>query len=975
MHFFSILLLIFLSILNASCDDQEHTQSYLDMNLVGGFNDHTMQDITRTEFFELAASQYGKYSLKFYQWGYHSAPKLNQLNEVDMRFMDARFYQLHDEYYWFRLMNGQEMYGFDTEPFEQMRFDSVQQITSWANQQVNQGKTLPLDLRFVSDRLYSPYFYEVALSDVSPVVVGTLSYFQPKEGRKIKGEIWCFELEYSDATSPAQIHMIAQKLRERLGPEIGDQLYWMIRSPIQEKTAQEISNQRLAEYDRLLRYDDVIIPGEVEVYSEGISAGRVHLMDVEELTGNQNQPQANDILIYPTVPDLLPSCQGLITSIPQTPLAHINLLARNRGIPNLYLGGAVSDPKINQLGSIRAPVILKSTFPNQYVLHAISEMEYQQWLTLNQPQPKTITPVDLNGIEYLYDLQTLSFEDALKLRPVIGGKNAGMVALLRQPILQSLTPYQPMAISIKAYDEFIQPLMPMITELLKDKLFIQDPRVRAMALEDEDFYRATYTDQEDIDFANAIKAGEIPSAYQIDDHSILLTIIGQNGLKKVIRKQDFSETLNQVLIQPIKSHFGALSEKQGLRFRSSSNVEDIEGFNGAGLYESHTGFIYPEKQPTEDQKKDLAYAIKKAWASYWGVEAFDERKREKIDHLSGQMALLVHPRFEDEMEKSNGVITFTMYPLDQNFPSSSRQKPQHFNALALMEINAQVGSLSITNPEKLDALPEVTQVMMDLNGHISIERLQGSTESNGLDVLSDAQNLALFEQMFLLTHSWRNQVNQDLKKSQNLEALVLDIEFREVKEGWPQLASGEILESRIVVKQARPLEPSPRNLPATFQEKPIPRDILRRINKTIVMSCENEVLKGEFTMIWTDPLKSPKMGYEEQPFISELHFSAKEDSQNNRDRVWLLHHLNYEAELLSYQNSNRFELSFIPRDQVILPFQKLVFKIDQNDHRFEFLPKVENGEENIQMGNITCQSNLVYATPNEYLNQLLEQAN
>ena len=31
----------------------------------------------------------------------------------------------------------------------------------------------------------------------------------------------------------------------------------------------------------------------------------------------------------------------------------------------------------------------------------------------------------------------------------------------------------------------------------------------------------------------------------------------------------------------------------GLRFRSSSSVEDIEGFNGAGLYTSYTGYLRP----------------------------------------------------------------------------------------------------------------------------------------------------------------------------------------------------------------------------------------------------------------------------------------------------------------------------------------------------------------------------------------------
>ena len=34
--------------------------------------------------------------------------------------------------------------------------------------------------------------------------------------------------------------------------------------------------------------------------------------------------------------------------MPQTPLAHLNLLARNRGLPNAYWGGVVDDLAVEQ---------------------------------------------------------------------------------------------------------------------------------------------------------------------------------------------------------------------------------------------------------------------------------------------------------------------------------------------------------------------------------------------------------------------------------------------------------------------------------------------------------------------------------------------------------------------------------------------------------------------------------------------------
>jgi hypothetical protein len=81
-------------------------------------------------------------------------------------------------------------------------------------------------------------------------------------------------------------------------------------------------------------------------------------------------------------------------------------------------------------------------------------------------------------------------------------------------------------------------------------------------------------------------------------------------------------------------------------------VEDVEGFNGAGLYTSYTGYLRPEAQADPDDRDNtIESAIQKAWASYWSFEAFEERRAEQIDHLSGAMGLVVHARFDDDLER------------------------------------------------------------------------------------------------------------------------------------------------------------------------------------------------------------------------------------------------------------------------------------------------------------------------------------
>jgi pyruvate, water dikinase len=109
-----------------------------------------------------------------------------------------------------------------------------------------------------------------------------------------------------------------------------------------------------------------------------------------------------------------------------------------------------------------------------------------------------------------------------------------------------------------------------------------------------------------------------------------------------------------------------------LRCRSSTNNEDLPGFNGAGLYDSYT------HHPDEGH---ISKTLKQVWASLWNARAFDERDFYRIDHLTTAMAVLVHPNYQDE--QLNGVaVTQNIY--DPNWPGSY--------------VNVQIGEDLVTNP-------------------------------------------------------------------------------------------------------------------------------------------------------------------------------------------------------------------------------------------------------------------------------------
>lgn len=68
--------------------------------------------------------------------------------------------------------------------------------------------------------------------------------------------------------------------------------------------------------------------------------------------------------------------------------------------------------------------------------------------------------------------------------------------------------------------------------------------------------------------------------------------------------------------------------------RSSTNAEDLPGFNGAGLYRS---VVLPARPTTGE----VATGIRQVWASVWNLAAFEERKFYRIDHSRVAMAVLV----------------------------------------------------------------------------------------------------------------------------------------------------------------------------------------------------------------------------------------------------------------------------------------------------------------------------------------------
>ena len=224
------------------------------------------------------------------------------------------------------------------------------------------------------------------------------------------------------------------------------------------------------------------------------------------------------------------------------------------------------------------------------------------------------------------------------------------------------------------------------------------------------------------------------------------------------------------------------------------------------------------------------------------------------------MAVLVHARFDDPMELSNGVFTMTLMP-------------QGSGERAVMEINTQILHESVTNPDpSSDALPEVVRVVLREGSQApDIERLSASNRSEpGEWILSDEELLGIFEQAMGVTLGWRGRENAPLQIPQRSEVLTLDFEFREMAEGWPALSQGAPFAQRVVIKQARSLEPGLRQVSRDLLTLPVPRDVLRRARRVEARVCSAEGFELTLIEVATDSLISPDLGYSVRPFTASL---------------------------------------------------------------------------------------------------------
>jgi hypothetical protein len=211
--------------------------------------------------------------------------------------MDSNFSGLHDEWYFYRLLNGQPIPAAAVAPVVGRRFSTIAEIYRWARSMP--ADDLPLGLTLNGEHLYATAFYDLALhGDPRTFGVGSIVRFPDPVASEPDHRL--IELEYSDEVTSELVATFFERPAPVLPAEVSSRLEWVVRSAQQEAVAQQMTAAKLAYHDRIVHYRDLVPAGTVAVYSDGVAAGR--LLYVVDGGAQLGEAKAGDIIVTERVP-------------------------------------------------------------------------------------------------------------------------------------------------------------------------------------------------------------------------------------------------------------------------------------------------------------------------------------------------------------------------------------------------------------------------------------------------------------------------------------------------------------------------------------------------------------------------------------------------------------------------------------------------------------------------------------------------
>ncbi len=509
-----------------------------------------------------------------------------------------------------------------------------------------------------------------------------------------------------------------------------------------------------AKYDasrvKVLLEQDIFPDVEFISLNQGTGYGFLRAMSFDE----RSNPR--DIVIYESLPNDLPRVAGIITTVPQTPLSHVNLRAVQDRVPNAFIRDALDAGAIDDLIDSHVQYTVTR---DAYTIRAATKAEVDTHYETSRPT-ETQTPVRDLSVTEIAALSDIGFDDW----DAFGVKAANLAVLGTLNFPDGTVP-DGFAVPFYFYDEFMKAndLYSQVSTMLADPNF-----------------------QTDYD--------------------------RQEAMLKELRDAIKDATTPDWIITALAEMHAAFPPGTSLRYRSSTNNEDLPGFSGAGLYDSKT------QDPDETVADGIDKSIKGVWASLWNFRAVVERDFHRIDHYSTAMGVLVHPNYSDELV--NGVAV-SFDPFDLSAGS--------------YYVNSQVGEDLVTNPD-MHSVPEQLLLAPVGSSDEPYTILRASNQVAAGQLLMSETQMAQLRQHLEAIHDHFNGLYQPGPD----EPFAMEIEFKITAENI------------LAIKQARPWVFGP--TPVTTTTTTTTTTASARTSATTVLGRESVRLDGTASDPQGDPL-------------------------------------------------------------------------------------------------------------------------
>jgi len=447
-------------------------------------------------------------------------------------------------------------------------------------------------------------------------LLGAVNYY---EG----ADVWAYEIAPYDTATADMIERAYRLVRKNA--YFGKGLYF---HPTSDAVSAEAD--KLPDSVPIITTDELFEGIDYQALNLGVSKGQLRFLRAQDL--ETEYLTFRDIVVLDEVPNDISVCTGIITQEFQTPLSHINVLSQNRGTPNMALRGAFDD---SELRALEGAWVELEVGAFEFSVEEITKTEADEWWESNKPADVGVPDMDLSvtdlrDYDRILDLNRFSLGRALDVAiPAFGGKAShyGAFAWMDPEVVPHPKAF---AIPVFYYAQFMEQngFDERVDQLLEDSQFCDDPAFREASLDE---------------LRQDMKAAPVDPGFE------------------------------EMLLSKLEADYPGIR----MRFRSSTNAEDLDGFTGAGLYTSKSGDPGDPAYPVMD-------AVRTVWSSIWFFRAFEEREYRSIDHRSVGMAILVHHSFP--YEESNGVA------VTANIFDSQGLEPGYY-------VNVQLGDYSVVLPD------------------------------------------------------------------------------------------------------------------------------------------------------------------------------------------------------------------------------------------------------------------------------------